>query len=63
MKFKRDIANAAVDGVLPSGSLDSQQHSAEAALGALKDLTAAMAKSDIAAPATPERVPAGRPAA
>jgi superfamily II DNA or RNA helicase len=47
VKFKRDVANAAVDGVLPSGALDSQQHSAEKALGALKDLTAALAKASV----------------
>ena len=47
VKFKRDVANAAVDGVLPSGALDSQQNSAEKALGALKDLTAALAKAEV----------------
>lgn len=44
--FKRDIANAAVDGVLPEGALESENKGAEKALDALKDLTAALAKQN-----------------
>lgn len=42
--YKRDIANAAVDGVLPDGTLDTSQSSAERALGGLKELAATLAK-------------------
>lgn len=48
VKFKRDIANAAVDGVLPDGSWDTEQHSAEKALGDLKSMTTKLAQQNLA---------------
>jgi superfamily II DNA or RNA helicase len=49
--FKRDMANAAVDGVLPDGALDSKQDGAEKALSGLKDIAAALAHQNNAAAA------------
>lgn len=44
--FKRGIANAAVDGVLPDGALESREKGAEKALDALKSLTEALTRSN-----------------
>jgi superfamily II DNA or RNA helicase len=43
--FKRDIANAAVDGVLPEGSFESNDQGAEKAVGALKDLAKVLSQT------------------
>lgn len=44
LKFKRDMANAAVDGVLPEGTLDDKNAGVDKALSALGSLAAASAR-------------------
>lgn len=45
IQFKRGLADAAVDGVLPDGALESQTQGAEHALTGLKDIAAAAAQT------------------
>lgn len=47
--FKRDIANAAVDGILPDGTFESNEQGADRAMKALKDLTSSMARNSVSA--------------